>query len=64
MSTDERGERAQIAAGGLASARLAGHEPDPELDELVAAWVDGRLTLDDLHDWLDQQYATDPRSNR
>ncbi|MBT0993901.1 antitoxin VbhA family protein [Cellulomonas sp. DKR-3] len=64
MSTPDQAERARIAAGALASARLAGHEPDPELEAMCAAWVAGEITLDDLQTWIDQQYPTDSQETR
>lgn len=69
MSDYARAERAQTAAGALVRGRLAGHEPDSELEAIVAAWVDGELTLDELRTRVEALPVSvspdpDPRSNR
>jgi glycerophosphoryl diester phosphodiesterase len=48
--TDGRGRIAELAWSDVAGARVAGTEPIPRLEELLATWPDLRINIDPKHD--------------
>jgi Antitoxin VbhA len=52
ISDNERILRLKAAQSALASVKLAGLQPSQHLESLLAAWIDGNSTLDQVYAYL------------
>jgi hypothetical protein len=49
ISDNERNLRLKAAQSALASVKLADLQPSQHLETLLASWIDGSSTLDQVH---------------
>ena len=49
ISDNERNLRLKAVQSALASVKLAGQQPSQHFETLLASWIDGSSTLDQVH---------------